>query len=274
MKNILFSKALQHLTIEQAAEATTRLGFAGVDLTTRGGGHVEPSQVREKLPQAVAVCAAAGVPVTMLTTNIQRPTDHDAEAIFGAAAEAGVAYLKLGYVLYEPGDYYAALERMKRDAEGFATLAAKHGVCACHHIHSGPYMTQSALTLAEVLGEHEPQHLGAYADPCHMWIEGADSGWQMGMEALRGRIRLVAVKDFVFDFDASRPRETFRGARFVPLRQGLVAWNRVLRALQEQGYDGPLSFHMEYDDVSKDETLTAARDDLLFLTGLINEPGA
>lgn len=270
MKNILFSKALGHLAIEQAAGATARLGFEGVDLTTREGGHVEPSRVREQLPHAVAACAAAGVPVTMLTTGIQAPSDDDAEAIFAAAAEAGIKYLKLGYALYEYGSYRATLEQMKRDAAGFAKLASQHDVCACHHIHSGPYMTQSALTLAQILGDHDPAHLGAYADPCHMWIEGPDTGWLMGMEALRGRIRLVAVKDFVFDFDPAHPRGTFRGAMFVPLRRGLVAWDRVLRVLREQGYDGPLSFHMEYDDVSKDEAQAAAGDDLVFLTGIIN----
>src|SRR5207302_1470824 len=47
---VYFSKHLHWLDWEHMAETTKELGFDGLDVTVREGGHVEPAQVREDLP--------------------------------------------------------------------------------------------------------------------------------------------------------------------------------------------------------------------------------
>ncbi len=49
----IFSKHLQWLDYESMAGAAARLGFDGIDLTIRPGGHVPPEQAEEKLPRVV-----------------------------------------------------------------------------------------------------------------------------------------------------------------------------------------------------------------------------
>jgi len=261
MEQILFSKGLQHLSVNEAAEKIAEMEFAGVDLTVRPGGHVEPAQVKEKLPAALKEISAAGLALSLLTTDIKHPRDEHAEDIYRAAAECGVRFLKLGYIPYVYGTYRETLAGMRRDVSEFEVLGRKYGVCACHHLHSGDFMTQSALTVERLLEGTDPQYVGAYIDPCHLVIEGGLQGWLMGLEALAGKIRLVAVKDFRWPPEPVRQDEGFRYPLFVPLRRGTVPWKQVRDILRRQDYDGIFSFHMEYTGLSKYEELAAVIDD-------------
>ena len=268
---ILFSKALQHLSLAELGPTVAGLGFDGVDLTARPGGHVEPANIAHLLPTAVRTLAAAGAPVVMLTTDLKTPADPHAQATFAAAAACGIKYLKLGYIPYHFGQYRPRLAQMQQDASGFADLGRRHGVCACHHIHSADFMTQSAFTLEQILHDHDPAHLGAYVDPCHMWIEGLLQNWLMGLEALGDKIRLVAIKDFRYPVPVKRLASGFEYPPFVPLRQGVVAWEQVMRTLLlDLKYQGPLSFHMEYTGLSRAQELAAAGDDLVFLNDILH----
>jgi len=261
MQSVMFSKGLQHLPIDQASEKIANLGFEGVDLTVRPGGHVEPDQVKDRLPEALKAINKSGLVLSMLTTDIKHPDDAAAGPIFQSAAECGVKFLKLGYIPYTYGSYRENLAMMKRDAVGFEALAKEYGVCCCHHIHSANWMTCSPIALDAILADVDPDLVGAYIDPCHMVIEGGLAGWMMGLDALKGKIRLVAVKDFRWPGEPARPDEGFQYPRFVPLRDGTVPWYQVMRILVDQGYDGVISFHMEYTDLTKEQELQAVADD-------------
>ena len=49
LKIAIFSKHLQFITGEQLAQTAAEIGFDGVDLTVRHGGHVEPARVAQDL---------------------------------------------------------------------------------------------------------------------------------------------------------------------------------------------------------------------------------
>lgn len=267
---VLFSKALQHLSLEALGPVVAERGFDGIDLTARPGGHVEPADIRRLLPVATRTLAAAGAPVVMLTTDLKTPADPHAEATFAAADECGIRYLKLGYIPYTFGQYRPRLEQMRRDAKGFAEMGRRFGVCACHHIHSADFMTQSAFTVEQILQDHDPAHLGAYVDPCHMWIEGMLQNWLMGLEVLGEKVRLVAIKDFRYPSPVKRLERGFEYPPFVPLRHGVVAWEQVMRTLLiDLNYRGPLSFHMEYTALNREQELASAADDLAFLSEIL-----
>src|SRR5260370_35725779 len=53
LKVAIFSKHLQFLAGEDLAKAAAEIGFDGIDLTVRKGGHVEADRVRKKLPRLV-----------------------------------------------------------------------------------------------------------------------------------------------------------------------------------------------------------------------------
>jgi sugar phosphate isomerase/epimerase len=52
MKIAIFSKHLEFLEGEELAKGAKEIGFDGIDLAVRKGGHVEPERVRQDLPGA------------------------------------------------------------------------------------------------------------------------------------------------------------------------------------------------------------------------------
>jgi hypothetical protein len=43
--------------------------------------------------------------------------------------------------------------------------------------------------------------------------------------------------------------------------------------VKEHGYDGPISLHSEYEDLSRADLLARTRDDLAYLKGVAGEVG-
>ena len=66
----VFSKHLQWLSVPDMAKAAADLGFDGVDLTVRKGGHVDPTRVTTDLPRAVETIQKAGLSVPMIATDV------------------------------------------------------------------------------------------------------------------------------------------------------------------------------------------------------------
>ena len=77
----VFSKHLAKLDYDQLGRAAHELGFDGVDLTVRPGGHVVPERVAEDLPRAVEAIRSHGVEVPLITTAITSASDPSARAI-------------------------------------------------------------------------------------------------------------------------------------------------------------------------------------------------
>ena len=240
MKLVMFSKHLAPLSIEQAAKTAGELGFEGLDLTVRPGGHIEPEQALEALPAAVKMVRDLGYDIPMITTAITNASAPYSEDIFRAA------------------------------------LAEKYEVRANLHIHSGDFITADGAVVWHILHGRDPDLVGAYIDPGHMAAEGGMSGWKMGMDLLTPWINLVAIKDmaWIHNFDETLGKERW-STRLVPLKQGLVPWPEVFEYLHDIGFDGTISVHSEYQgshswrDLNLDELLVQTKEDLDYLKGVI-----
>jgi len=273
----MFSKHLAPLSVEDAAKTVADIGFEGLDLTVRPGGHVEPENVREQLPAAVEAVRALGLDIPMITTSIVSAQDAHADAIFATAAACGIHDLKLGYWQYEGfGSVRRQMEEIKDALDGIAELASRHGVRANLHIHSGDFMTADAAVVWQFLVGRDPDVIGAYIDPGHMAVEGGAAGWRIGMDLLTPWINIVAIKDMAWEhsFDEALGKERWR-TRMVPLTQGLVPWPEVFAHLDDIGFDGTVSLHSEYQgshswrDLTLDELLAQTREDLAYIKGVI-----
>lgn len=277
MQWVMFSKHLAPYSIPEMGKVVRDLGFDGVDLTVRPGGHVLPERVGEALPAAVAALKAEGLSVPMITTGVTDAAEADAEAIFAAAAACGIRRLKLGYWSYAGfGTMAALIEECRRKMDGLEALAQRHGVRACIHIHSGSTASANAAVVAWLLRDRDPRAAGAYIDPGHMTAEGSISGWRQGMDLLAPYLSLVAVKAM----DWEKRTEPATGdviwqTRMVPLREGAVRWREVFAILTGLGYDGPVSFHSEYQgshswrDLTVPELVEQTRDDFAYIRGLL-----
>lgn len=85
----IFSKHLQWLDYQGMVQTAADIGFDGVDLTVRPGGHVWPERVEEDLPKAVQAVRAAGLDVPMITTAVTDPDDALTARILATASKEG-----------------------------------------------------------------------------------------------------------------------------------------------------------------------------------------
>ena len=277
MKLLMFSKHLQELSFERMAGTVKELGFDGFDLTTRTGGSVLPDNVAVDLPRVAEIAGEHGLEIGMLTTEITGSDSQHAEDIFGAAAELGIKYLKLGYFRYDGfGGLSRQLETIRERLEGLAAVARRYGVTACVHIHSGDFIPPSGEILHMMIEEFDADEIGAYVDPGHMAVEGGVGAWMMGLDLLTPHIRMVAVKDFGwYQAEDLSLGKTAWETKLVPLSEGIVRWPDVFDCLGQAGYDGYLSVHSEYQgaqsfkDMTTEEVIEQTRLDLNYLRGVI-----
>jgi len=271
----MFSKMLKNiggLTVEKSGKHIAEIGFDGVDLTVRPGGHISPREVSKELPKAVENLNLKGLSVPMITSSVTSADEKFAAEIFKTASGCGVKFIKLGYWRYGGfGTIKKQIEDVRDDAlKGISRLSEEYNVTAGLHIHSGDFLTSNPVVVYMLLRGYDPQYLCAYIDPGHMAVEGGLSGWKIGMDLLREYIRMVAVKDFGWfrevDPETGVKRWT---ARVVPLSEGLVPWMEVFRYLKQVNFNGPVSLHSEYHDVDLQGLLRRTKADLQYLKEIL-----
>jgi len=254
---LMFSKHLQELNFEQLGEAVADLGFDGVDLSVRPGGHIEPADAARKLPHAVNTLQRYHLTVPMLTTHFTDPAEPFVREVFSTAADCGVRFIKLGYWRYSTfGTLRMLMDEVQRTLDGFAQLAERYGVCVVVHTHSGSYLTASPFVLAELLRPFDTQQVAAYADAGHLAVEGGLMGWQQGLEWLGGKVRVVGCKDFAWVNEQGAWR-----VKVVPVGDGIVQWRSFFRCLHQMGFEGLISVHSEYAGWNAQQVIAQTRSD-------------
>ena len=234
-----FSKHLPELAGPALGRAVKDMGFGGVDLTVRPGGHVVPSRVTEDLPRTAGAIRDAGIDVPMITTAMTSATDPTAAAVFATAARLNVRLIKLGYWRYALADVRKELADVGRDLAGLAALARDHGVTLGFHNHAD-YVGAAIWDIAPHIDPLDEQAIGYYYDPRHAVVEGGGIGWKTAFGRVAPRLKMVAVKDFYWEKQPAGWR-----TRNCPLGRdgGLV----VVRAgAGAGGFPGPVSVHFEY----------------------------
>jgi len=260
----LFSKHLPELNWADLARATKDLGFDGIDLTVRKGGHVLPEQAPVNLPKAVTAIHDGGLTVPMITTDLQEDNEV-ARAVVSTAGKLEIPFMKPGYYHYRFVDVRRELETAGAQFRGLAAIARQHGVQVGFHNHAG-YIGAPIWDIARILDAVDPQSAGYYFDVCHAVTEGGVGGWKIALNLVSTRIKMIAVKDFYWEKTNSGWKP-----RMCPLGQGMVSWPEFFQALCRAGFAGPVSLHLEYDlpgstaPARRESTLAAASRDLGFL---------
>jgi L-ribulose-5-phosphate 3-epimerase len=260
-----FSKHLPKLDATRLAETVKKLGFGGVDLTVRPGGHVLPERSAEDLPKAVAAIRAAGLNVPMITTGLTSASDPAARAILSTAARLSIPYFKPGYYRYSFKDVRRELDMAMKDFRTLADLSRQYGIQVGFHNHEA-YVGASLWDVADTIDQLEPKWAGYYFDVRHAVCEGGSGGWKIAFNLIAPRVKMIAVKDFYWN-------KTSRGWQQVncPLGEGMVDWKAYFRLLRLANFQGPISLHLEYDipgespAAIEQNTIVSAQRDLAFL---------
>lgn len=268
MHYVFFSKLVREYDIPRLIEALRYIGVDGVDLCVREGHPVHPGNARKALPEAAERLRAAGLSMPMVTTpgDFTNPTLPMAEDLFAACHDAQVPFIKLGYWQYKPGNYWKQVDDARRDIEGFAHLASRFGVKACLHTHSGHFLGVNTAAVMHLVRGFDPAHIGVYLDPGHLALNGEPLS--MAVDMAGEYLSLMALKDSRWvQGGAGKPRR----AEFLPIGEGFVDWREMTRLLLACSFDGPLSFHSEFEAPSTEQRLEQTRKDVAFMRHIESE---
>jgi sugar phosphate isomerase/epimerase len=272
MRFVMFSKMLKRtggLSVDEAGDRIAKLGFDGVDLTVRPGGHVAPEDASQQLSGAIETFRSKGLSVPMITTGITDADEEYAEDIFAVADAEDVEYLKLGYWYYDGfGSIHEGCDSMREDLEGIRELSTEYDVTPAVHTHSGDFLSANPAMLWSVLRDGKPEDLGIYVDPGHLVAEGSLSGWEMNLDLVRDYVAMVSIKDFGWSREQKNGEVEWM-EDWVPLGEGLVPWDRVFDRLDAIGFDGPVSVHSEYGNLDLEGLIDQTREDVEYLDGIV-----
>jgi len=244
LKVAIFSKHLLFLHGEELAQGASEIGFDGVDLAVRKGGHVVPERVRQDLPPLVSILRKHGLEVPMITTDIVDADTPYAEDILSTASHLGIRYYRWGGLTYKPDIPLAKqIDGMKPRVEKLAALNARYRGTAMYHTHSGLNVVGASIwDLHELLAGMDPAAVGVNYDVGHATVEGGFGGWINSFRITDKYVQGIAVKDFLWEKKGS---DNWRPA-WKPLGEGMVRLPEFFRMVAASQFNGPLQLHFEY----------------------------
>jgi sugar phosphate isomerase/epimerase len=267
----LFSKHLPAMDWTRLAQAVKKLGFGGIDLTVRPGGHVTPERAAEDLPKAVAAIRAEGLSVPMITTSLTSAGDPTAKPILSAAGNLSIPFFKPGYYKYSFADVRGELQKAMEEFRSLTETSKQSGVQCGFHNHEGNIGAQF-WDVAKTIDQLDPKWVGYYFDIRHAVAEGGVAGWKIALNLAAPRIKMIAVKDSYWE----KSSKGWRQAN-CPLGEGMVDWKAYFKTLRQVNFHGPISLHLEYEipgatkAAQEENTLAAARRDFEFLKAQLQE---
>jgi sugar phosphate isomerase/epimerase len=252
-----FSKVVPQMNWQDLAKSAKAAGFAGIDLTVRGGGHVKPQRAAEDLPKAVAAIRAEGLEVPMITTNLLTADHPTAVPILSTAAKLSIPYLKPGYYRYKFVDIRKELEEASNQFRGLVELATKYGVQVGFH-NDDSFVGSQTWDISRVMDTLDPKWAGYYYDLDNGTITGGEDGWRIAACLALPRLKMVGAKDFYWAKTDSRGWQPVG----CPIGQGMCNYKKFLPMLAGVDFHGPISLHMEYEvpGASADEGLAISRE--------------
>lgn len=261
----LFSKHLPSTNWQQLAVIVKKLGFGGIDLTVRAGGHVLPERAAEDLPKAIAAIKAENLSVPMITTGLTSASDPTAKPILSTAGKLGISFFKPGYYKYEFKDVRREVEKFGAEFSALVEVGRLAGVQCGFHNHDS-YIGAPLWDAATVIDRLDPKWAGYYFDVRHAVVEGGAAGWKIATNLVAPRLKMIAIKDFYWEKSA-------KGWRIVncPLGEGMVDWRQYFKLLRQANFHGPVSLHLEYEvagataAAKEENSIAAIQRDLQFL---------
>jgi sugar phosphate isomerase/epimerase len=259
-KYCAFVKFLTALNYEELADAIAGAGFDGVEVTARHqDSYIHPERAADELPKLKEALDRRGLEITILTSDILREDDADAEPLLRTAAKLGIKRYRLGFHRYDLAKpvlpQLAALVPVFRD---IAAMNREIGIAALYQNHCGADMVGATMwDLHSLIKDYPLDEIGCVFDIRHAAVEGGEA-WPVYFNLITPHVGAVSVKDF---------RWQGRKSQHVPLGEGQVD-PKFFTMLQATKFDGPISVHVEYlTKANAKENVAALKRDLKTLKG-------
>jgi len=238
----IFSKHLQFLDYQSTGEMAAEMGFSGVDLTVRPGGHVEPKDVDAKLKLALDAIRKAGSSCKMITTRIDSAHNPIDVNLLTKASQAGIKFYRLNWYKYQDNlTMPLSLIKYQNEIKDLSSLNKKLDLIGCYQNHAGQSIGASYWEIHKLLETADKEYFGVQYDIRHALVEGGLS-WKNGLKLLYPNIKTIVLKDFKWGKvnGAWRPINT-------PIGEGMVDFMSYFKMLKEYNLNPPVSLHLEYD---------------------------
>lgn len=253
----VFTKPFNSLSFDELAESISKVGFDGIEAPIRAGGHVQPQEVAERLPELVAALKKRDLKISVMTSDVNDAADKKSENVLRAAAKEGIRFYRMKYFKYDENrSIKKQLANWKSQMRDLAAMNRELGITAVYQNHAGRnYFGAPIWDMAEVLEGIDPDEVGVAYDIRHAAVEGGNC-WPISFRLIQPHVKVVYVKDY-----------QWQGAKVsnVPLGDGLVSKD-FFKTLRKLNFDGPISLHEEYLDHRKPELvpdhLAAIKKDL------------
>ncbi len=271
----IFSKHMQWLNYNDMAQLAAELGFDGIDLTVRAGGHVLPERVTTDLPTAVSEIEKAGLKVNMITTDIlsgYRYTD----SILKTATQLGIKNYRMGWYSYDSRlDTLSNIELFKKRFDNLAVKNKHYNIHGDYENHTN-FFGASIWDLWLTVKDLTPQYIGCQFDIRHATVDGAEA-WPVNLNLLKNHIGSLTFKDFIWKKTNGK-----WVVENVPLGTGMVDFKRYFAFIKEYNMQLPLSLHVEYPlggaengtaklTLPKNEVIKTIKTDLITLKDWLKE---
>ncbi|WP_282121734.1 sugar phosphate isomerase/epimerase family protein [Algibacter mikhailovii] len=238
----LFSKHLQFLSPQDAAEKAAEIGFQGLDLTVRPKGHVLPEDVTQTLPRAIEDIKKGGSSCSMITTAITDASNKTDINIIKTAANQGIAYYRSNWFKYR--DQHAMesdLAFYQQKIKALSLLNSQHGIVGCYQNHAGHSIGASIWEIKKILESANSKYFGTQYDIRHATVEGGLS-WENGLKLIQSSIKTIVLKDFKW----GQKNGVWHPVN-VPIGEGMVDFKTYFTMLKAYNINVPVSLHLEYD---------------------------
>lgn len=253
----VFTKPFNSLSFDELTDSISKVGFDGIEAPIRAGGHIQPQEIAERLPELVAALKKRDLKISVMASDVNDAADPRSESVLRVAAEEGIQFYRMKYFKYdESRSIKQQLVNWKSQVVDLAAMNRELGITAVYQNHAGRnYFGAPIWDMAEVLDGVDPAEVGVAYDIRHATVEGGNS-WPISFRLIQPHVQVVYVKDY-----------EWRGAKVanVPLGDGLIS-KSFFQTLKDLKFNGPISLHEEYLDHRKPELvpdhLAAMKKDL------------
>jgi len=237
----VFSKHLQFLDYEEMAETAAEIGFEGVDLTVRAGGHVLPENVKKDLPRAVKAVREAGLTAPMMASDVNDPDDTLTEPVLKTAADLGILHYRMGYVPYDfSKGIIQTLDAYQGKLKKLIKMNRETGIVGNYQNHDGTNVGAPIWDLWYLFRENQPEWIGCQFDIRHATVEGGHS-WPIDLQLIAPYIQTLVIKDHKWGKVDGKWRIIN-----TPVGEGMVDFDRYFRMVKDLNLGGPITMHFEY----------------------------
>jgi sugar phosphate isomerase/epimerase len=233
-----FIKFLTSLKYDEMADAIAEAGFDGVEVTARQKEtFIHPDRAADELPRLKEVLDKRKLEISILTTDIVRHDEPNAQSMLRTAASLGIKRYRFGFFRYDLKKpilpQVAALRPVIRD---IAAMNRDIGIAGMWQNHSGADMVGATVwDMHSLIKDYPSSEVGCVFDIRHAAVEAGEA-WPVYYDLIKPHLNALSVKDF---------RWEGRKSVHTQLGKGNVD-PKFFKTVRTSQFRGPISVHVEY----------------------------